>query len=196
MYLALHLINQESVDIAKQSFPPGYNDVLKDTVPDYHGSLVWRRAVANYIHKETGVWHEIPTWVYQIEDTHYFSYAHIQDYVLVVVDDEKVGIDIARIAPRDTSLLQKYAVELQHIWSKDRESFYIMRTCKEALIKFLNLGFDEIDAINLVRTEHFDARHGDLMFDKKVLLVYHGSQYWVQHGKRAELSYALAVAIA
>ncbi len=195
MYLALHMINQESVDIAKQSFPTGYNELLQESVPDYHGSLVGRWAVANYIHQETWVWHELPNGVHQIDNKYYFSYSHILDYVLVVVDDEKVGIDLERISPRDTSLLHKYNTELQHVWRSDWESFYTMWTCKEALIKFLDLSFDEIESIILVSVEWFDARHGDLMFDKKVSLVYHGSHYRVQHGQRGELSYAFAVAM-
>lgn len=193
MHLSLHPLNKENIELATQAFPAWWIADLKASAHNYNGSLVGRFVVSTYIHKETGVWHDIPTGMYQLEDTHYFSYAHTDDFVLVAVNDSKVGVDLEIIKPRDTSLLHQYHTELEHVGRSDWQSFYVMRTAKEALIKYLDLSFDAIESIQLVWVSDFDMKHGDIHFNKTVTMIYHGEQYSAIHGEKDSFSYALCV---
>ena len=193
MHLSLHPLNVENILLAEQAFPAWWVADLKASAPNYHGSLVGRFVVSTYIHKETGVWHDIPTGMYQLEDKFYFSYAHTDEFVLVAVHEHKVWVDLEIIKPRDTSLLHQYHVELEHIGRSDRESFYTMRTAKEALIKYLDLSFDAIESIQLLSVSDFDMKYGEIHFNKTVNMIYHGEQYSAIHGQKDSFSYALCV---
>ena len=192
MYLSLYPLNKETIDLAEQSFPAEYINQLKTSSSNYHGSLIGRYIVSKHIHQETWVWYNIATWVYQ-QDKFYFSYAHTDEYVLVAIEERKIWVDLEIIKSRDTSLLHQYHSELEHMDKVTWESFYAMRTAKEALIKFLDLSFNEIESIELVGVSEFDIHYGDIHFSKTLSLIYHGEKYAVFHGEKDQLSYAVTM---
>lgn len=192
MHVSLHKFTPELIEAATQAFPIWYVADLKASVQNFHWSLIGRFVVSTYIHKETGVWHDIPTWMYRLEDAFYFSYAHTDEYVMVAIDDKKVWIDMEIEKPRDMSLLHKYHTELEHIGRSDWHSFYTMRTAKESLVKYLDLTFDALEDMTLLEVHDFDLVFNDIHFNKKIVIIFRGQSYSVSHGEQDDMNYAIS----
>jgi hypothetical protein len=73
---------------------------------------------------------------------YYWSASYADEYIVIAISKQKIGIDIEKLVERDNILLTISPL------IKDWESFYIVWTGKEAVIKAYNLSLEDHEIIN------------------------------------------------
>ncbi len=80
-------------------------------------------------------WIPLPVWVWSNEYI-YWSISHTENFIAYAISDIPIGIDIAEIRIRDTSLMDTHTLwEYSLLWWQTWENFYLLWTAKEAIIK-------------------------------------------------------------
>ena len=150
MYLALVMCSDPLYEEAKWFFLQQWRSDLLVKEPN---SLIWAYLVTKYMRQNWKPWFSFIDWVYSCEDL-YFSTSHSDDVLMIAVNNKKIAVDIEHINPRDESLLRSVRIA-KSPYSK-RENFYLQRTAKECLVKFLNLTNNEMKDMKIIK---FDPHH-------------------------------------
>ena len=145
MYLALIMYSDPLYEEAKWFFLQQWRSDLLMKEPL---SLIWAYLITKYFRQIWKQWYSFIDWVYFYEGF-YFSTSHSEDILMMAVDTKKVAVDIERINPRDDSLLRW--VKIPHSHYSNRENFYLQRSAKECLIKFLNLNSNDMKDMKIVK---------------------------------------------
>lgn len=128
-----------------------------------------------------------------IEENHgqksdFFSASYSDAWMILAFDQEKVGVDIELLKPRNPSLLQKWAEELTVRGENNREGFCRLRTAKEALLKALNLqNLDLIDHIKLIDIKNTSEVAWEVHFNKILTLRWSDQCYELRSFKYQEI---------
>lgn len=134
-------------------------------------SLIWAYMITKYMHENRKIWFDFQEWIYSYEDL-FFSTSHKNDTLVIIIDSNKVAVDLEFILPRDESLLNWITI-LSEDFSK-RENFYIQRCAKECLIKYLDLNIEEMQNINIwkiVENQNFMVDWCNFEYSLKLNLV-------------------------
>ena len=85
-------------------------------------------------------------------DGHYWSLSHKPKCVTAVVSEEKIGIDIEEIKPRDESIFSLVASDEEWQLGKDKcwDTFFRYWTAKEATLKALGIGIGGLKACQVI----------------------------------------------
>ncbi|MDL2261558.1 4'-phosphopantetheinyl transferase superfamily protein [Methanimicrococcus sp. OttesenSCG-928-J09] len=73
----------------------------------------------------------------------HFNLSHSGDYIVLAVDENEVGIDIEKILPYSDDIARKCFVSEEYRWlkqQKDVDSFYMLWTAKESVMKACGKG--------------------------------------------------------
>jgi hypothetical protein len=99
--------------------------------------------------------------------------SHKKDLVFVWTSDKKIWVDIEVYRERDLNLLDKFSEdEYEILWWKNWESFYILWTAKESILKLENLKLDNIWKIKLIKKEVILEKISEIKFQKKLFFEY------------------------
>jgi phosphopantetheinyl transferase len=151
-------ISSESIRMAEEYFPPRYIEKIRQK-NTYEQSLVARyeisRLVEQYYGGIVGFLPEVDMAGKPISRWALFwSISHSQDHVLVGVSNQPIWVDIEVIRPRDESLFDSFSQqEWDILGERAWESFYILWSAKEALVKKYLWWVDEIGKWGLVVVE-------------------------------------------
>lgn len=165
-------IDQSLIDVAESSFSESYKNKLQKESLHYTNSLSARYIISKYLLEKNGNRNEIPIWIYSVskwknlEKKIFFSYSFTHSilwyiYIAWIVASSKVGIDAEFIKERNISLFQKYRVS-------NRESFYKLRTAKEAIVKYNNLSANELENIDIGK---YDFMTKKLLIDNQEMII-------------------------
>ena len=98
-----------------------------------------------------------------------FNYSHSGDYVVLVTDNDEVGIDVEQIREKDFKIMRRCFTEKEFAWIEEKNSterFLKLWCKKESLLKLFGLGLamrmNEIDVLNL------NENKPTIIFDKEV----------------------------
>ena len=105
-------------------------------------------------------------------DGTYWSLSHKNDFVVGVVSNQKVGIDIEEIIPRSPGLHRKvaYPEEWDLIGGLNQQNFYRIWTAKEATVKALGHGIEDLLQCTIVDIK-----------ESQTLLHYYKQEWLVEH---------------
>ena len=69
-------------------------------------------------------------------DAKFFSASYTEDYFLLAIAEQKIGVDLEQIRARSDILLANYQQELEKVFGKvDWSGFYLLWTAREAILK-------------------------------------------------------------
>lgn len=69
-------------------------------------------------------------------DSKFFSASYTDEYLLLSIADQKIGVDLEQIRARSDILLANYQQELEKVFGKvDWSGFYLLWTAREAILK-------------------------------------------------------------
>ena len=98
-----------------------------------------------------------------------FNYSHSGDYVVLVTDNDEVGVDIEQIREKNFSVLKNCFSNREFAWIEEKNSlerFLTLWCKKESLLKLFGLGIsvklNEIDVLDL------DSKKPSVFFEKEV----------------------------
>ena len=77
-----------------------------------------------------------------------YAISHSNDQLFFAVDFQNITVDVEKIVPRDTSLLEDVP---SFSYFSVRKKFYMQRCAKECLVKYLNLTSSEMDDMKIKR---------------------------------------------
>lgn len=124
----------------------------------------------------------------------FFSASYSDTWMLLAFDQEKVGVDIELLKPRNPSLLQKWAWEVKTRGKDGREGFYRLRTAKEATLKANNAkNLDHIWEITLIETKNTSEVAWEVHFDQILTLEWRNHRYEVRSFKHKEIIGAICI---
>lgn len=89
-------------------------------------------------------------------DKRFYSISHSDNKIFLAISQKKIAVDLEKIVKRDNSLLKNTSKILDlSLW----ESFYLQRTAKECLIKYLDLTQSEMNEMIFVFSEHIKVSY-------------------------------------
>lgn len=140
-------------------------------------SLIGAYLVTQWMLKLWKSWFSFITGVYSYEDM-YFSVSHSEDMIAVIIDSQKVAVDVEYIRPRDESLLHN--VNIIDTSLSPRENFYLQWCAKECLVKYLDLTSSEIGGMTVKSfssNQHFSLNESE--FNSSITLLYMWKEYQI-----------------
>ena len=145
MYLSIVISNDTLYEEAKWFFLQQWRS---DLMVKDQNSLIWAYLVTKYLRENWKPNYMFIDGVYTYEEM-FFSTSHSDEFLMIAVDNKKVAVDIEMIHHRDVSLLRNIKIP-KSPYSK-RENFYIQRSAKECLVKFLNLTSNDMKEMKIVK---------------------------------------------
>ena len=145
MYLSIVICNDTLYEEAKWFFLQQWRS---DLMVKDQNSLIWAYLVTKYLRENWKPNYMFIDGVYTYEEM-FFSTSHSDEFLMIAVDNKKIAVDIEMIHHRDVSLLRNVKIP-RSPYSK-RENFYIQRSAKECLVKFLNLTSNEMKEMKIVK---------------------------------------------
>lgn len=126
-------------------------------------------------------------------ESDFFSASYSGDWLLLGMSKEKIGVDLELIKPRDESLLKTYEKELKtHFWRADRNTFYLLRTAKEAILKASDTNnLDRLAEIELLSAEKKTQMIKNLPFTWAIHCSFQGKNRLVYSHENKELAWSL-----
>ncbi len=126
-------------------------------------------------------------------ESDFFSASYSGDWLLLGMSKEKIGVDLELIKPRDESLLKTYEKELKtHFWRADRNTFYLLRTAKEAILKASDTNnLDRLAEIELLSAEKKTQMIKNLPFTWAIHCSFQGENRLVYSHENKELAWSL-----
>lgn len=83
-------------------------------------------------------------------DKRFYSTSYSDTQIFLAISQTKIAVDVEKIIERDSSLLALVStIPNWSLW----ESFYLQRTAKECLIKYLNLTQSEMSEMLFLSAE-------------------------------------------
>ena len=159
MYLKIQKLDNNLILKAKNYFSSDFVDNLKNK-STFKESLVARYLISQKTWKE----------VYKNASLYYSSISHKKDLVFIWVSDYNIWVDIEIFKGRDTSLLDTFSdYEYELIWWKNWESFYVLWTSKESIIKYLWWNLEDINKYNLLKVEKINKNISWVFFNLKLI---------------------------
>ena len=172
MYLSIVLCNENLYQEAKWFFLQTWRS---DLLVKDQNSLIWAYLITQYFMKNWKPNFIFIDGVYTFEEM-FFSTSHSDEFLMIAVDNKKVAVDIEVIHHRDVSLLRN--VKIPRSPYTKRENFYIQRSAKECLVKFLNLTSNEMKEMKVVKFDphkHFSV--DDWQFESMITLWFRWDEY-------------------
>ncbi|MDD2917186.1 MAG: 4'-phosphopantetheinyl transferase superfamily protein [Candidatus Gracilibacteria bacterium] len=150
-------ISTEIIELAEIYFPTDYTSQIQKK-HTYEQSLGGRYLVSKIVEENWGVLGFLPRvdegGKPVSEGGFFWSISHSQDHVYVGVSGNPIGVDIEVIRTRDESLFGTFSEQEWNILGeKNWESFYILWSAKEALVKRHLGGVDDVVNWQLVKVE-------------------------------------------
>ena len=145
MYLSIVICNDTLYEEAKWFFLQQWRS---DLMVKDQNSLIWAYLVTKYLRENWKPNYMFIDGVYTYEEM-FFSTSPSDEFLMIAVDNKKVAVDIEMIHHRDVSLLRNIKIP-KSPYSK-RENFYIQRSAKECLVKFLNLTSNDMKEMKIVK---------------------------------------------
>lgn len=172
------ILQKLSKEIQKKSFQSFSQDYIQKLISNWKKieSIVWRYMIKNFLYDKYWIDEaQLDFDLYQFDNKIFRSMSHIQDYVFLWIARNKIWLDIEYVKKRDKSLLDKfYNLEYKNLaFGKDWNSFYIIWTAKESLIKKLNLKLDDME--NIWFEKYISDKNVDkylIYNDKKIYFEY------------------------
>lgn len=151
---------------AERAFSEEYKKSMQEKSPHYKKSLIARYLVSDAIFKKTWWRHSVPYWEYVCNPisnhTLWFSYSFIESkekmYVVVALSKSKIWVDAECVKPRHESLLAEYS---------SRDGFYKKRTAKEAIVKYIDHDFNDVELINI---SSYPVQTFEVPLDEKIIV--------------------------
>jgi hypothetical protein len=113
--------------------------------------------------------YEIPfdfSWKPVFSSSFYFSISHKNWVCFVWLSDKKIGVDIEIIKERDISILSTFSnTDYDKINLSIWESFYLLWTAKESIIKYNLYDFDDVESFELLSFVKKSIKINDIDFD-------------------------------
>ena len=105
-----------------------------------------------------------------LSEDKYFNISHKDQYLVFVMDEVLVGIDIEHLKPVKEDLINFVASEEEKAYIKDEQSFYEIWTSKEAITKANGKGIKQkIDTIPSLPLNDIHAFEGKTYCNRTVL---------------------------
>ena len=107
----------------------------------------------------------------------YFNVSHSGKYVMMVISDREIGLDIEENEPKDMSILIKIFNEAEAKMIKEHSDFYYLWCAKESLIKCMGSSISKIKEIpslpfNGVKTfKGKDYQCQTFIYDKHIVSI-------------------------
>lgn len=174
MYLSVVLCNENLYQQAKWFFLQLWRS---DLLVKDQNSLIWAYLITQYFIHNWKPNYMFIDGVYTYEEM-FFSTSHSDDFLIIAIDNKKVAVDIEMIHHRDVSLLRN--VKIPKSPYNKRENFYIQRSAKECLVKFLNLTNDDMKQMKIVKFDphkHFSVDERE--FESRITLSFRWAEYRV-----------------
>lgn len=126
----------------------------------------------------------------------YFSASYSWDWILFMVADQKIGVDIERIRRRSLILLDWFDedyYQMLGLW-KTWYAFYTLWTAEEALLKALDLKkMEDIKSFELIDWAEKKTTFRDITFTRKLFFRWPDeTEYTVYNWENSEVSYSIA----
>lgn len=103
----------------------------------------------------------------------FFSAAYTRDRFFLALADQKVGVDLEYLRPRDEVLLEKFAADLQMIGQTDWLWFYLLWTAREAILKASDtFDLDAMEKIQLLSITPSSSSRAGLSFEWSLVFEY------------------------
>lgn len=172
MFLYSVSCNNSLYEEAKNFFISHWRSELLYKTPE---SLIGAYYVTKEFHK---LWYSdfsFKDWIFNHKDL-FFSTSHKNWEIVIAIDNKKVAIDLEYIKPisnqllKNTSLLEDFS---------PLECFYIQRCCKECLIKYLDLKFEDINNIKLYHIKDHETKINSFKFNYLWYVKYKNSIYQI-----------------
>lgn len=113
-----------------------------------------------------------------VSDDIYFNISHSHGYVVFVMDDAPVGIDIEKISHAEQDLIDYVSNDEEKKYIHDDQSFYEIWTNKEALVKAVGTGIKtnlkNINGLPINGNRLFEGKiycNKTIMYDNYILTV-------------------------
>ena len=172
MYLAVFICDDNLYQEAKGFFLQQWRS---DLLSKDWTSLIGAYLVTQYLRQNWKPWFNFIDWVYTYEDM-YYTTSHSDDFLMVAIDNKKVAVDIECIHSRDVSLLRN--IKIPNSTYSKRENFYIQRSAKECLVKFLNLTSDAMKDMKISKfAQHSHFSVDEWEFASLITLTYKWNDY-------------------
>lgn len=172
MYLSVVICDEKLYQDAKWYFLQQWRS---DLLVKDQNSLIWAYLITQYLRENWKPNFIFIDGAYTYEEM-FFSTSHSDEFLMIAVDNKKVAVDIEVIHHRDVSLLR--GVKIPKSTYNKWENFYIQRSAKECLVKFLNLTSNEMKEMKIVKFDphkHFSV--DDWQFESMITLWYRWDEY-------------------
>lgn len=189
MYLILKKIIKKHLHKAEKNLSASF---LQTLTPPY----LPQKKIKNLILKEQLNLSETDLQItnkFHKRESDFFSASYSWDWLLLGISKQKIGVDIEVIKPRDESLLKTYENDLKtHFWRADRNTFYLLRTAKEAILKASDTkNLDRFSEIKPLSVEKQTQTIGNLPFTWAIHCSFQGETRLVYSHENKELAWSL-----
>ena len=101
------------------------------------------------------------------------SISHKEEVVFIWTDSKKLGVDLEIYKERDESILDSFSkLEYKKVLWKSWDSFYLLWTAKESIIKLLGLSLDDMNKITLQSFQKNDRIISEIKFSYDMIFYY------------------------
>ena len=133
-------------------------------------------------------------WQNHQYNNEYFSTSYSWDLIFLIVDSEKIWIDLEVIWERSNIMLDYFTDEDYAIlWmGKDWKAFYTIRTAEEALLKALDLKcLEETKNFKLIGSTQINIVLDKLSFSRELCFKYNDVVYYVLVWEKEKICYSV-----
>lgn len=174
IHLKQQYISEKLFIEAKKYFTEQYIKTLYNK-PNLKESLVSRFLLSKKIEQVYGIKNykiEIDlNWKPIFNDNLFWSISHKNWVCFVWLSDKKIWVDIELIKERDKSILSTFSKkDYDKIGLTNRESFYLLWTAKESIIKYNLYDFDDIVSFELLSFDRKLRKINDIEFDYELII--------------------------
>ena len=202
MYLKITKIDSKILELSKKYFSDNFYNFLNQATRVE--SLFARFLICKYIEKEENIilsnseknnFISYETWLNWTKiwnRKYFFSISHKKELVFIWVNNSKIWLDIELNKNRDESLLNKFNIkEYSILWWKNWDNFYLLWTSKESIIKYLNLGLDNIEDVILIKEEILEENIWWIIFSRERIFKYKWKKIIVYWWKDKDMIYSV-----
>ena len=142
--LIIYLINSNEISLETLLESFYLSPIEKESFEKYKVESVKKEKIVSYYLKKKYVGsYEVDVNGKPISNHKYFNISHSHGYVVLVIDDAPIGIDVETIRPVNKSLVDVVTNKEEKEYVYDDASFYEVWTNKEALVKAYGSGIKQ-----------------------------------------------------